>query len=268
MNNYIARNITPFNLALTLDCGQAFRWSQTDDGCFEGIAFGRYLKVKQENSDLIFYNTTKEDFENIWFDYFDLGRNYGEIVARSSKDARILPMLEGCSGIRILKQSPWEALCSFIISQNNNIPRIKGIITRLCESFGDKAEKGYTFPSPEKLKDLNVEDLSPLRSGFRAKYILDAAKKCSAELNLKEISKLPINEAREKLMTIKGVGPKVADCTLLFGMGFVEAFPLDVWMKRAMATIFVDGFPEDLKDCAGIVQQYIFHYIRTKEQNK
>lgn len=268
MQDYILRNITPFDLGLTLDCGQAFRWKKCEDGSFEGIAMGKYLRLSQNGNDLIFHNTSKEDFENIWFAYFDFGRDYGKVIDRANKDSRIAPMTKVCGGIRILRQSPWEALCSFIISQNNNIPRIKGIIERLCESFGDPIEKGYTFPTPEKLKDLCVEDLAPLRSGFRAKYILDAAKKCCNVLDLEYIKTLPIDKAREQLMTITGVGPKVADCTMLYGMGFAEAFPMDVWMKKAMTTIFSDGFPEDLNDCAGIVQQYIFHYIRTGSGQK
>lgn len=264
MQDYVYKNAVPFDLALTLDCGQAFRWTQCEDGAFEGIAKNKYLKIQQIGTNLIFYNTTEDDFKNIWFEYFDLGRNYNEIISRANKDCRLSPMTAKCKGIRILHQEPWEALCSFIISQNNNIPRIKGIIERLCENFGEPIENGFSFPSPEKLKDLSVEDLAPLRSGFRAKYILDAAKKCSDFLNLNYISTLPIDKAREQLMSITGVGPKVADCTLLYGMGFINAFPIDVWMKKAMSTIFASGFPENLKDCAGIVQQYIFHYIRTE----
>lgn len=255
-------NIYPLDLGLTLDCGQAFRWTPTKDGCFEGIAMGRYLKLRQEGNSLIFYNSSKEDFKNIWYDYFDLGRDYAEIVRRANKDSRLAPMTAMGGGIRILKQDPWEALCSFIISQNNNIPRIKGIITRLCEEFGEKIECGYTFPSAERLSSLTVEDLAPLRSGFRAKYILDAAKKCSTTINLEGLKEKNIDSARQELMTITGVGPKVADCALLFGLGFTEAFPMDVWMKRAMEIIFKDGFPKELSDCAGIIQQYIFNFAR------
>lgn len=268
MSDFLVKNIAPFDLALTLDCGQAFRWTKTLDGAFEGVAFDRYLKIKQEGETLILFNTSKEDFDNIWADYFDLNRDYLEIVKRCKKHKIICPMLTSTSGIRILKQSPWEALCSFIISQNNNIPRIKGIISRLCETFGEKLENGYTFPSAERLKDLSVEDLAPLRAGFRAKYILDAAKKCTSELDLEEIKKLPIDLARDELMKIKGVGKKVADCTLLYGMGYVEAFPTDVWIKRALEQYFSEGFPSEFSDCAGIVQQYIFHYIRTNENNQ
>lgn len=261
----IIKNIEPFDLALTLDCGQAFRWSATDDGGFEGIAMGRYLKIRQTDGNLIFYDTSEEDYNNIWKDYFDFDRDYNEILSKARKNQLLLKITQNCGGIRLLKQEPWEALCSFIISQNNNIPRIKGIIERLCENFGDKIENGYTFPSAQKLSTLTVEDLAPLRSGFRAKYILSAANKCSSEIDLNSLTSLPIDKAREILMTIKGVGPKVADCTLLFGLGFQSAFPMDVWMKRAMAALFDNRLPDGLEDCAGIIQQYIFHYARTEK---
>lgn len=265
MKNYTAENISPFDLALTLECGQAFRWRNTEDGAFEGVAKGKYLKIRQEGKTLIFYDTTEDEFKNIWFDYFDLGRDYSEIINRTACDKRLAPMTKLGGGIRILRQDPWEALCSFIISQNNNIPRIKGIIERLCQCFGDKIKGGYTFPSPQKLAELSVDDLAPLKSGFRAKYILDAAKKCSENLNLDEIKSADFFSAKEALMTINGVGPKVADCTLLYGMGFTQAFPMDVWMKRAMKIFFNDEFPQELNDCAGIIQQYIFHYARTEK---
>lgn len=261
----IIKNISPFDLGLTLDCGQAFRWITTEDGCFEGVAMGKYLKIKQEGNNLIFYNTTEDDYNNIWKKYFDFDRDYAAILKRARKSDLLNTITKNCSGIRLLKQDPWEALCSFIISQNNNIPRIKGIIDRLCENFGEKIEGGYTFPSAERLADLTVDDLAPLRSGFRAKYILSAAKKCSSEIDLNKLHTLPIDEARNILMTITGVGPKVADCTLLFGLGFLNAFPMDVWMKRAMAVLFNNKLPEGLEDCAGIIQQYIFHYARTEK---
>lgn len=263
--NLIIKNIAPFDLALTLDCGQAFRWTATEDGAFEGVAMGKHLKIKQDKENIIFYNTTEEDYNNIWKKYFDFERDYAEILKRARKTELLNTITKDCGGIRLLKQDPWEALCSFIISQNNNIPRIKGIINRLCEFFGEKIEGGYTFPTAEKLANLTIEDLATLRSGFRAKYILSAAKKCSLEINLNELQTLSIDEARNILMTITGVGPKVADCTLLFGLGFHNAFPMDVWMKRAMAVLFDNKLPYGLEDCAGIIQQYIFHYARTQK---
>lgn len=263
MGDYIVTDIAPFDLALTLECGQAFRWNRAADGCFEGIAMGRFLRVRQlDGGDLVLYDTTEEEYRALWRDYFDLGRDYGAVVRRARQDERLRTVTQGCEGIRILRQQPWEALCSFIISQNNHIPRIKGIISRLCEQFGDPIPGGYAFPPPERLAGLTVEDLAGLRSGFRAKYILDAARRCSGELDLEGLRALPIDRAREQLMTVSGVGPKVADCALLYGLGFVEAFPMDVWMKRAMRLLFDGRLPDGLTDCAGIIQQYIFYYAR------
>ena len=143
-------------------------------------------------------------------------------------------------GVRILCQEGFETLISFLFSQNNNVPRIKGIIERLCRSFGDPIGEGlYGFPPPERLAALSEEDLAPLRCGWRGAYVLDAAcKVASGTVDLKTVAALPIGEARQALQTIKGVGPKVAECVLLYGLGRLEAFPLDVWMKRAMAQIF------------------------------
>jgi N-glycosylase/DNA lyase len=261
----IINNISPFDLALTLDCGQAFRWTMTSDDCFEGVAMGKFLKIKQQENSIIFYNTSKEEYDTIWKGYFDFDRDYNEILLKASKNEILKNISQNCGGIRLLKQDPWEALCSFIISQNNNIPRIKGIINRLCENYGEKIEGGFTFPTAEKLATLTVEDLAPLRAGFRAKYIIDAAKKCSSEIDLSSLHELTLDNAREVLMKIKGVGPKVADCTLLFGLGFHSAFPMDVWMKRAMAVLFNNKLPEGFEYCAGVIQQYIFHYARTNK---
>ena len=161
-------------------------------------------------------------------------------------------------------QEPWETLCSFIISQNNNIPRIKGIIDRLCMNFGENQNGVYTFPSANIIAKLSLEDLSVLRSGFRAKYILDAAKKVSSgEIDLDTLKSMDIDSARQELMKIKGVGPKVADCTLLFALEHIEAFPKDVWIKRAMEKLFGGQLPECAVPYAGIVQEYIFYYART-----
>lgn len=263
-NNFILKSVKDFDLAITLDCGQAFRWKEHPKGGFEGIVGDRYLHIEQKSNDIIFHNICEKEYKTFWHNYFDFDRDYGEIIKKACLDERLVPITKDCGGIRLLRQQPWETLCSFIISQNNNIPRIKGIIERLCTGFGEKIEGGYTFPSAEKLAGLEVENLAELRSGFRAKYIIDAARKCAnGEVDLEKIKEFSLDDAREMLMRIKGVGPKVADCTLLFGLGFIEAFPMDVWMKRAMEKLFKDGLPENLKDCGGIIQQYIFHYART-----
>lgn len=263
--NISVTGVTSFNLKQTLDCGQCFRWEETEPDTFIGVAFEKTLTVSQQEDTVLFYDCTMEDFENIWFDYFDLGRDYNRIRQELSQMHPVLKEAgEYAPGIRILKQDPWEALCSFIISQNNNIPRIKGIITRLCESFGRELKNGvYGFPSAEEVSRHTVEDLAVLRSGFRAKYILDAAQKvASNEIDLDIVKIMPTAQARAELMKIKGVGPKVADCTMLYGMGKTDCFPLDVWMKRAMQVLFSDITYESFGENAGIAQQYIFHYSR------
>lgn len=264
--NVIIKNAVNFDLAQTLDCGQAFRFRENEDGSWTGIAYKKEITLKKDNEDIILIGTTKEDFLNIWQSYFDLERNYAEIIATVSQNEIIKTAAEYGNGIRILRQEPWEALCSFIISQNNNIPRIKGIIERLCEGFGEKVGNGYSFPDAKTVSKLSLEDLAPLRSGFRAKYILDAAKKvASGEINLIEIANDDYITAGEKLMKISGVGPKVSDCALLFGFGKIEAFPRDVWIKRAMDKLFGGELPECALSYAGIVQQYIFYYAREND---
>ena len=252
------------DLAQTLDCGQSFRWTEHEDGSFSGIAFGKFVTVRLENNTLYIENTNKKDFDNIWYDYFDLSLDYGKI---RNEISRLHPVLceaaKYAPGIRILRQEPYEALCTFIISQNNNIKRIKGIVQRLCENFGEKIECGYAFPTAEKMAQLTPDDLAPLRAGFRNRYLIDAAQKvASGAVDLEKCRYCDYDEARAELMKITGVGVKVADCTLLFGLHRIEAFPVDVWMKRAMKKLFPDMKPEDFGEYAGIAQQYIFHYSR------
>ena len=254
-----------FDLALCLDCGQAFRW-QNDGSKWLGVAYGKHITIEQTATELIFYDCTEEDFNSIWKNYFDLDCDYEKIVSEYNDDY-LKQAVNEYNGIRILRQEPWEALCSFIISQNNNIPRIKGIIERLCEEFGDGETGKKSFPSAEKLATLTVEDLAPLRAGFRAKYIIDAAQKvANGEIDFEKIREEPIEFGREELQKIKGVGAKVAECTLLYGFHKVEAFPIDVWVKRIMAEMYPDGLPECTKGTEGIAQQYLFHWRRM--QNK
>lgn len=248
----------------TLCCGQSFRWRECDGG-FKGTAYGKTVTVKKDGEDLLIIGATDEDFESIWKPYFDLDTDY---VALRGDLAAKHPVLSECAkfapGIHILRQEPFEALISFIISQNNNIKRIEGIVDRLCENFGEKLSSGsYAFPTSEKLASLTEEDLAPLRAGFRNRYILDGARKvCTGEVNLEACRTLPFDEAKAQLMSIVGVGSKVADCVLLYGLHRTEAFPMDVWMKRAMSTLFPDVDPADFGEYAGVAQQYIFHYSR------
>ncbi len=261
-NTYI-KNPENFDIALTLDCGQAFRWEK-EENLWRGFAFGTPLRIEQTDDEIILYDTDEETFKKVWYDYFDIDRNYAEIIEKLSLDSRFSEPCKFGGGIRLLNQEPWETLCSFIISQNNNIPRIKGIIDRLCRNFGNEQNGFYSFPSAEDLADKTPDDLSVLRAGFRSKYIIDAAKKVANKtVDLEKLPSLSIDEARDSLMQICGVGPKVADCTLLFSLKFKQAFPKDVWIKRIMEHNFGGVLPECAEEFAGIAQQYLFHYART-----
>lgn len=257
-------DINCFDLDLTLGCGQAFRWEKNENGWHHGVAFGKALDIRQTGKGLELSDTSHSDFKQIWRGYFDLDRDYAEICSGFCADTALKTAVKQFPGIRILRQEPWEALCSFIISQNNNIPRIKGIIARLCETFGDPLGQGdFAFPSSEELAKRSAEDLAPLRAGFRARYLIDAAQKvASGEVKLTGLRNAPLDEARQELIQIKGVGPKVAECTLLYGCGRVDAFPVDVWVKRLMEELYPNGLPECANGSQGIAQQYLFHWRR------
>ena len=254
-----------FSLDLTLCCGQAFRWQKTEDGGWHGVAWGRALDIRQSGEGLLLKNTDKAEYETVWKRYFSLDTDYAALCGRLGLDSGLRQAIDCCPGIRILRQEPWETLCSFILSQNNNIPRITGIVGRLCECFGEPLGKGdYAFPAAERLAALDVEALSPLRAGFRARYLLDAAQKvASGEVNLPQLASLPSGEARGRLTGIKGVGRKVADCTLLYGFGRLDVMPVDVWMRRVTQELYPAGLPECARGCEGVAQQYLFHWRRS-----
>lgn len=253
-----------FSLPQTLDCGQAFRWEKTEDNKWHGVVKDTPLTVYETADGIVFENTDEEKFNTIWKDYFDFDTDYEKIRESFSSDLYLSRAMDFCGGISLLKQEPWEALCSFIISQNNNIPRIKGIISRLCEAFGDNLGNGdFSFPDPQRLAQMEPEELAPIRAGFRAKYIVDAARKvASGEVPLYELEKLPLEEGLNSLMKITGVGPKVASCALLYGCGKKDAFPIDVWVKKILKELYPDGFPFEDSPYKGVVQQYLFHYRR------
>lgn len=266
----VLKNVECFDLALSLDCGQAFRWKQNGSGIWHGVVGNLPLDVEQKDDEIIFYNTSVDEFENVWKKYFDFDRDYKKITDSFSSDKYLLSATTEFYGIRVLNQQPWETVCSFIISQNNNIPRIKGIIDRLCENFGEKlTDNDYSFPTAQKLSNLEVQDLAVLRAGFRAKYILDAAKKFSTgEVDLDKIYSSPIEDGREELMKISGVGPKVAECALLYSFEKTQAFPVDVWVKRILSELYPNGMPECIGEYGGIAQQYLFHWRRNSERFK
>lgn len=259
-----------FDLCETLDCGQAFRWSPLPDepNTWCGVAKGKFLRIEQSSDSLTFF-CSQAEFDDTWREYFDLDEDYAEKRRRLAAFSPALrEATEFAPGIRLLRQEPWEALCSFIISQNNHIPRIKGIISLLCENFGEEIPSPldtpvFSFPSAKRVAALSEEDLSIIRAGFRDRYILDAARAVSSgEIDIEKISSSPIEFGRKELMKICGVGPKVAECVLLFGFHKTEGFPMDTWMKKAMATLFSGVSPEVFGSDAGLAQQYIFHYSR------
>lgn len=265
-----------FSPSETLESGQCFRFSKKSPDEYEVTAMGKTLTLGGENGKIIFQNTTLEEFENIWLNYFDLKRDYKQIQdVLTANDIIMRDAVDFAPGIRILKQEPWECLISFIISQNNRIPMIKQVVKNLCERFGEMSTDGsFSFPSPSVLARLHESDITECKSGFRAKYILDAARKVeSGEVEINGTEKTETGTLRENLMRIKGVGEKVADCVMLFSMKRHEVFPTDVWVKRIMQKLYLNGKDTSLKEIrayaerrfgayAGFAQQYLFHYAR------
>ena len=257
------------DIVKTFECGQCFRWNADENGVYSGVAYGYPAKVWAENGEVYIKSAAPEE---LWREYFDLDRDYAEI-SRPFYDCG--EYLSECTdygmGIRILRQESWEALCSFIISQCNNITRIKGIVERLCEAFGETAElegeKFFTFPSAETIAALVPENLAMLRSGYRAPYIITAARAVSSgELDFDELKETDSITAKKALKALNGIGEKVANCVVLFGLYHMEAFPIDVWIKRALKEHFAPDFdPAVLGEYAGLAQQYIFYHARSLE---
>ena len=259
--------VSDFDPVRIFECGQCFRWNADENSVYTGVAQGRAANLRYSGGS-VFISGTAGDVDTIWRDYFDLDRDYAEIRSRLCSDDFMRRATAFGAGIRILRQDKWEALCSFIISQCNNIPRIKKIIAELCRMYGDAFEFGgkefYTFPSAGRLARLNAGDLAQIRCGYRDEYIINAARAVdSGELDLDALSRtLPAN-ARAALKKLRGVGNKVADCVMLFGLSMLDAFPLDVWMKRAVAEHYGPSFDPDIfSPYAGVAQQYIFYYMR------
>ena len=262
--NYIeVTDAGKINLDVTLDCGQAFRWKKNEDSSWTGVVRGIETTIKETPDGLRFYNINKKEFNDVFFSYFDFGRDYDKIIRSLYTDKHLAKAIDEYGTIRILNQEPWEALCSFIISACNNIPRIKGIIERMCEAFGEKTLTSYTFPSAKKIASLNPDELDIIRAGYRVPYILDAAEKvASGQINLDSLRNMSIEECEQELMKITGVGKKVADCTILFGLGHIDAFPIDRHIKRVTENLYPCGLPECTKGAEGIAQQYMFHLQR------
>ena len=270
-------NVPKIDIFKTFDCGQCFRFDPVslygNKYEYGGVAYGKYVVFAQNSPyDLKIYGTTADEYRSLWRSYLSLDTDYDEINSRiisAADSSHMKSAVEYGDGIRILRQDSWECVCSFIISQNNNIPRIKKIITALCEKYGLEIKYGsstyYSFPDAKALCEAGEEAIFALKTGFRAKYIIDASSKISTgEISLDSI----LNEKNydtcvDILCKIKGIGLKVASCALLFGFGKTEAFPVDVWMKRALEKHFPDGLDvKSLGKHAGIAQQYLFYYER------
>ena len=281
---YILKNSKTFNLKDIFECGQCFRWNKETDESYTGIWKENVVNIKKDGNDYIFTGISKNNFEEEIIEYFDLNRNYEEIKKNLSKiDEYMENSIKYGEGIRILNQDLWETIISFIISANNNIPRIKGIIERLSASYGKKLEwKGrefYTFPTPEELKNVTVEEYRKLGLGFRDIRLYETTQKIlNKEINLEELCKNPnTEEVRESLLTLSGVGPKVADCILLFStLKRFEVFPIDVWVRRVINDLYLKEENEEkvnkkkienlakekFGEWAGLAQQYLFYWRR------
>ena len=284
MQKYILKNPKSFNLEHIFECGQCFRWNKEEDGSYTGIFKENVLNVKREGNDFIFKGICNGNIKDIIEKYFDLYRDYEEMKGKLSKiDESMSSSIKYGEGIRLLNQDLWETIISFIISANNNIPRIKGIIERLATKYGNEivfeGKSYYTFPTPEQLKDVTVQDYRNLGLGFRdirlyetVHMVLDGKVDFQGMHN--NINTL---EVREQLLGLSGVGPKVADCILLFStLKRLEVFPIDVWVRRVMNELYIKNEDENkvnkkeierlanekFGNLAGIAQQYLFYWKR------
>lgn len=273
--------VNDFTLSQILECGQCFHFDKLDEEVYEVVAFGRAVKMEQTDKVLRIYGSSMEDYEGIWKLYLDMDNDYGLIKQSVIKaDGALKTAVDEKSGIHILNQDFFETLISFIVSQNKSIPQIKQCVKNISHRFGDEVigyngEAFYVFPDVQRLHDATEEELRECKVGFRAPYIKNATEAVySGAVTKEKLDELDIAQARELLMTIKGVGEKVANCVLLFGLGRREAFPVDVWMKRIMEQMYFDGKDtkkQDIEafavnkfgDLGGYAQQHLFDYART-----
>ena len=282
---YILKNQDSFELKDIFDCGQCFRWNEEKDGSYTGVFGENVINVNKINDEIIFKGICKYDIQKTIEEYFDLKRDYKEIKQKLEQiDDNMKNSIKYGTGIRILNQDLWETIISFIISANNNIPRIKGIIERLAKNYGKEIEwqgkKYYTFPTAENLKEVTVEEYRSLGLGFRDIRLYETTKMIlNNEVNLEELEKNKNTlEVRNNLLKLSGVGPKVADCILLFStLKRFEVFPIDVWVRRVMNDLYFKEedetkvskkkietlAKEKYGDLAGLAQQYLFYWRRS-----
>ena len=286
-NSIVIKGVKNFNIKQVLECGQCFRWEKISNNNYIIVAYRRVIEVVQNGDDVTIYNTNLKDFEEIWKDYFDLNTEYAPLKDELAKDELLSKSVDFGYGIRILNQEPFEILISFIVSARNSIPAIMKTIKKISEKWGDKIEyKGntyYAFPTPEQIKNAQLEEIKETGASFRSKYILDTIARVNEALenpdneevniyNLDHIKSLTTDECHTALQKFMGVGAKVADCIMLFSMNKKSAFPVDVWIKRAMIHFYlapdvslnkIRVFGRDkFGELAGLAQQYLFYYAR------
>ena len=281
---YIIENIKSFELKDIFECGQCFRWNKQENGSYTGVFKNNVLNVEKRENTVIFKGICDGEIKQVLEEYFDLNRDYEKIKSDLSKiDINMQKSIEYGQGIRILNQDLWETIISFIISANNNIPRIKGIIERLSKNYGKEIKWGneiyYAFPTAQELKDVSVEDYRKLGLGFRDIRLYETTKMIlEKQVDLEQMVKNPNTlEVREQLLTLSGVGPKVADCILLFSnLKRFEVFPIDVWVRRVMNDLYIKQedekkvsktqiekiAKEKFGNLAGLAQQYLFYWRR------
>lgn len=283
--NTIIEDVKDFDLSQTLECGQCFRFYKQDENDYVVVAYNKLLRIKQDGSNLIFFDCSENDMES-WINYFDLNRDYSQIKKfLLRKDKVLKPAIEEKWGVRILNQEFNETLISFIISQNKQIPHIKQLVRRISENYGSylgsvNGEDYYSFPDCSVLGTITEEDFRKMKTGFRAPYLADAVLKLSlGELKAADFQGVGEEEAGKKLMTVKGVGEKVANCVMLFSLGYRAAFPIDVWIKRIMEELYFNGedtskdviakfAKENYGEYGGYAQQYLFCYGRDNKVGK
>ena len=284
---YIINNQDSFNIVHIFECGQCFRWNKEADGSYTGVIKDGVINVAENGNEIIFSGVTKNDFEKTVIEYFDLKTDYNEYKEKLSKiDSFLKESIEFGNGIRILKQDLWECIISFIISANNNIPRIKKIIEKISLNYGNKIiwneKEYYTFPTPEELSKASVEDLRALGLGFRDKRVYKTTHMIlEKEIDIENLKKSnDTNYIREELLKLDGVGEKVADCILLFSLKRLDVFPIDVWVRRVMNELYIHNEDEEKVNkkeilklaeekflgIQGIAQQYLFYWKREESK--
>ena len=258
------------NIDRTFQCGQCFRWLRQEDGSYRGVVDNALVAVWNENGKVLLEASEERD----WQDYFDLKRDYrlADESLRGFSDY-LDQCIDAGQGMHILKQDPWETLISFIISQCNNIPRIQGIIQRMCSQLGTPifadGHKDYRFPTPLQILNACDDDWDYIKAGYRTRYIVETSRYILDGFDLNRLKELPWEKSRDELKKLPGVGEKVANCINLFGLNHIESFPVDTWIRKALAAHFPEDFdPVILGSFAGLAQQYIFDYERTQEMSE